>query len=333
MMRALITGGAGFVGSHLAESLLERGWRVIVLDDLSTGSVENIAHLKGHSQFAYVLDSVLNRSLLLELIDSTDVTFHLAAAVGVRLIVERPVHTIETNIKATEIVLELAARKGKPVLLTSTSEVYGKLNKATFNEDDDLILGSTSRSRWCYAASKIIDEFLARAYFKEKKSPSVVIRLFNTIGPRQTGQYGMVVPRFVRRALLGEPIPVFGDGTQRRSFTWVGDVVAAMIRLIDVPEAYGDVFNIGHTEDISIYDLAVLVRRLTDSESAIVRIPYEEAYESGFEDMPRRCPDISKLRRLIGYTPSMGLSEMLRRVIAAEREKLAEAGIVSRVLA
>jgi UDP-glucose 4-epimerase len=333
MTRALITGGAGFVGSHLAEALLERGWRVIVLDDLSTGSVENIAHLKGHSQFAYVLDSVLNRPLLLELIDSTDVTFHLAAAVGVRLIVERPVHTIETNIKATEVVLELAARKGKPVLLTSTSEVYGKLNKATFNEDDDLILGSTSRSRWCYAASKIIDEFLARAYFKERKAPSVVVRLFNTIGPRQTGQYGMVVPRFVRRALLGEPIPVFGDGNQRRSFTWVGDVVEAMIKLIEVPDAYGDVFNIGHCKDIAIYELAILIRSLAGSGSRIIRVPYHEAYEAGFEDMPRRCPDISKVERLIGYAPSMELTEMLRRIIASEREKLAEAGVVSRIWA
>lgn len=329
MNKALITGGAGFVGSHLAEALLERGWRVIILDDLSTGSIENIAHLKGHAHFTYLLDSVLNRPLLLELIDSVDVIFHLAAAVGVRLIIERPVHTIETNIKATEVVLELASRKRKPVLLTSTSEIYGKLNKATFNEDDDLILGPTSRARWCYAASKIIDEFLARAYHKEKGAPNVVVRLFNTIGPRQTGQYGMVVPRFVRRALLGEPLPVFGDGTQRRSFTWVGDVVGAMIKLIELPDAYGEVFNIGHTKDISIYELAVLIRRLTESQSEIVCVPYHEAYESGFEDMARRLPDISKLQRRIGYAPSVELIEMLNRIIVAERERLVQAGLMS----
>jgi UDP-glucose 4-epimerase len=329
MNKALITGGAGFVGSHLAEALLERGWRVIILDDLSTGSIENIAHLKGHAQFSYLLDSVLNRPLLLELIDSVDVVFHLAAAVGVRLIVEQPVHTIETNIKATEVVLELASRKRRPVLLTSTSEIYGKLNKATFNEEDDVILGPTSRARWCYAASKIIDEFLARAYHKEKGAPNVVVRLFNTIGPRQTGQYGMVVPRFVRRALLGEPLPVFGDGTQRRSFTWVGDVVGAMIKLIERPDAYGEVFNIGHTKDISIQELAVLIKRLTASPSGIVYVPYHEAYESGFEDMARRLPDISKLQERIGYAPSMELVEMLNRIIVAERERLVQAGLMS----
>lgn len=325
MTRALITGGAGFVGSHLAEALLERGRRVIVLDDLSTGSIENIAHLKGHPEFTYVLDSVLNRPLLLELIDSVDVIFHLAAAVGVRLIVEHPVETIDTNIKATEVVLDLASRKRKPVLLTSTSEIYGKLNKATFNEEDDVILGPTSRARWCYAASKIIDEFLARAYYKEKGAPNVVVRLFNTIGPRQSGQYGMVVPRFVQRALLGEPIPVFGDGTQRRSFTWVGDVVGAMITLIERPDTYGDVFNIGHTRDIAIYELAVLIRELTGSQSEITYVPYHEAYEAGFEDMARRLPDISKLQRRIGYAPSMELVDMLKRIIVAERERLVQA--------
>jgi UDP-glucose 4-epimerase len=330
MTRALITGGAGFVGSHLAEALLERGWRVIVVDDLSTGSIDNIAHLKGHANFTYVLDTVLNRRLLLELIDSVDVTFHLAAAVGVRLIVERPVHTIQTNIKATEVILELASRKRKPVLLASTSEIYGKLNKPSFNEEDDMILGPTSRARWCYAASKIIDEFLARAYHKENGAPNVVVRLFNTIGPRQTGQYGMVVPRFVRRALLGEPIPVFGDGTQRRSFTWVRDVVGAMIQLIERPDAYGEVFNIGHTKDISIYDLAVLIKRLTGSPSEIVLVPYHEAYESGFEDMARRLPDISKLQQRIGYAPTMELPEMLNRIITAERERLVAAGLMSR---
>ena len=321
MERALITGGAGFVGSHLSEALLERGWAVEVVDDLSTGRIGNISHLKGHPHFSYVLDSVMNRSLMLELVDRADAIFHLAAAVGVRLIVEKPVHTIETNIKATELVLELAARKQKPLLLASTSEVYGKLDKPRFSEDDDVILGPTSRARWCYAASKIIDEFLARAYYKEKGLPTVVVRLFNTIGPRQTGQYGMVVPRFVRHALAGQPIPVYGDGTQRRSFTWVGDVVGAMLALIEHPEARGEVFNIGHTKEISILDLAALVKRLAGSRSDIVLVPYEEAYEAGFEDMRRRVPDISKIQRLIGYQPALDLPEMLERLIADERER------------
>ena len=321
MSRALITGGAGFIGSHLAEALLERGWTVEVVDDLSTGSIENISHLKGHPHFAYTLDTVMNRSLMLELVDRADVIFHLAAAVGVRLIVEKPVHTIETNIKATELILELAARKRRPLLLASTSEVYGKLDKPRFSEDDDVILGPTSKSRWCYAASKMIDEFLARAYFKEHGLPTVVARLFNTIGPRQTGQYGMVVPRFVRLALAGQPIPVYGDGTQRRSFTWVGDVVGAMLALIAHPQAYGEVFNIGHTKEISIYDLAVLVKKMTGSASEIVLVPYEQAYEAGFEDMARRAPDISKIQRLIGYRPMLDLPEILERVIAYERER------------
>jgi len=321
MSRALITGGAGFIGCHLSEVLLERGWTVGVVDDLSTGSIENIGHLKGHPHFSYVLDSVMNRSLMLEEVDRADVIFHLAAAVGVRLIVERPVQTIETNIKATELILELAARKQKPLLLASTSEVYGKLDKPTFNEDDDLILGPTSRARWCYAASKIIDEFLARAYYKEKGLPTVIVRLFNTIGPRQTGQYGMVVPRFVRLALAGKAIPVYGDGTQRRSFTWVGDVIDAMVALIENPKAYGEVFNIGHTEEISIYDLAALVKQMTRSASEIVLVPYEDAYGAGFEDMPRRLPDITKIQQLVGYRPVLELPEMLERVIAYERER------------
>ncbi len=323
MTRALITGGAGFIGSHLSEALLERGSTVEVIDDLSTGSIENINHLKGHPHFAYVLDNVMNRSLMLEVVDRADVIFHLAAAVGVRLIVEKPVYTIETNIKATELMLELAARKRRPLLLASTSEVYGKLDKPKFSEDDDVILGPTSRARWCYAASKMIDEFLARAYFKEKGLPVVVARLFNTIGPRQTGQYGMVVPRFVRLALAGRPIPVYGDGTQCRSFTWVGDVVGAMLGLIEHPQAHGEVFNIGHTQEISIRDLAALVKTMTNSSSEIILVPYEEAYETGFEDMPRRAPDISKIQRLIGYRPMLDLPEMLERVIAYERERAA----------
>jgi len=321
-MRALITGGAGFIGSHLAEALLERDWRVEIIDDLSTGSIRNIEHLKGHPYFSYVLDTVMNRPLMMELVDRADVVFHLAAAVGVRLIVEAPVRTIETNIKATEVVLELAAKKKKPVLLSSTSEVYGKLNKEKFSEEDDLVLGPTSRSRWCYAASKIIDEFLAKAYWKEQGLPTVVVRLFNTIGPRQTGQYGMVVPRFVRQALLRQPITVYGNGRQRRSFTWVGDVVEAMIRLIQEPRAYGEVFNVGHTEDISIYELACLVKEMTGSDSEIVFVPYDQAYEKGFEDMPRRLPDLSKIQALIGYRPTLTLQEMLERIIAYEREQL-----------
>ena len=322
MPRALITGGAGFIGCHLAEALLERGWSVGAVDDLPTGSIENISHLKGHPHFLYVLDSVMNRSLMLEEVDRADVIFHLAAAVGVRLIVEKPVHTIETNIKATELMLELATGKRKPLLLASTSEVYGKLDKPKFSEDDDVILGPTSRARWCYAASKIIDEFLARAYFKEKGLPTVIVRLFNTIGPRQTGQYGMVVPRFVRLALAGEPITVYGDGTQGRSFTWVGDVIGAMLTLIEYPKAYGEVFNIGHTKEISIYDLAVLVKTMTGSGSEIQFIPYEQAYEAGFEDMQRRLPDTTKLRKLIGYRPTLDLGNMLEAIIASQKAEL-----------
>jgi nucleoside-diphosphate-sugar epimerase len=325
MTSALITGGAGFVGSHLSEALLERGWKVEIVDDLSTGSIENISHLKGHPRFAYLLDTVMNRPLMLELVDRADMIFHLAAAVGVRMVVERPVHTIETNIKATELVLELAAKKHRPVLLASTSEVYGRLDKPTFNEEDDLVLGPTSRSRWCYAASKIIDEFLAKAYFQERGLPTVIVRLFNTIGPRQTGQYGMVVPRFVCKALAGEPIPVYGDGTQRRSFTWVGDVVNAMIALIQHRQVYGEVFNIGHTKEISVYELAVLVKKMTGSDSEIRLVPYEEAYEAGFEDMRRRLPDISKIQRIISYEPTLKLGQILERVITFQRNQIGHA--------
>ena len=319
--RALITGGAGFVGSHLAEALLSGGWRVDVIDDLSTGSIANIEHLKGHDRFTYVIDTAMNKSLMAELVDQADSVFHLAAAVGVRLIIEEPVRTIETNIKLTEIVLELAAKKKKRVLVASTSEVYGKLDNHAFNEDDDLVLGPTSKVRWCYAASKIIDEFLALAYARERGLPVTVVRLFNTIGPRQTGQYGMVVPRFVGQALRGAPITVYGDGSQRRSFTWVGDVVDAMIALIQHPGAVGEVLNIGHTKEISICDLARLVKDLTGSDSEIVLVPFEEAYEEGFEDMPRRLPDFSKLERLIGYWPSRDLPEILTSVIEHIREK------------
>jgi UDP-glucose 4-epimerase len=319
--RALITGGAGFVGSHLAEVLLERGWWVEVIDDLSTGSITNIEHLKGHERFSYFIDTVMNKPLTAELVDRADTIFHLAAAVGVRLIVEQPVRTIETNIKATELVLELARKKSRKVLVASSSEVYGKNSSHAFSEDDDVVLGPTSKVRWCYAASKMIDEFLALAYAREHGLPVTVLRLFNTIGPRQTGQYGMVVPRFVEQALKGLPITVYGDGTQRRSFTWVGDVVDAMIAVSQHPGAVGEVVNVGHSEEISIYDLAVLVRELTGSKSEIVLVPFEQAYEAGFEDMPRRLPDISKLERLIGYQPTLDLPQMLIAIaehIAAE---------------
>jgi UDP-glucose 4-epimerase len=333
MWKALITGGAGFVGAHLAEVLLEHGHQVQIIDDLSTGSMQNIAHLKNHSRFSYILDSVMNRPLMLESVDQADVVFHLAAAVGVRLIVEQPVRTIETNIKATELVLELCARKQKPVLISSTSEVYGKLDQLCFSEEDNLVLGPTSRARWCYAASKIIDEFLARAYFREKGLPTVIVRLFNTIGPRQTGQYGMVVPRFVSQALLDECITVYGDGTQRRSFTWVGDVVNAMMDLIVHPGAYGEVFNIGHSKDITIYELAILVKEMTGSRSQIRFVPYAEAYQEGFEDMPRRLPDISKLQRLIAYQPSLDLPDMLARIIPYHRQELVCRGAGARPIA
>ena len=327
MARALITGGAGFIGSHLADALIEQGWEVDIIDDLSTGSIRNIAHLKGHPRFHYVIDSVLNRPLMLELIDQADVVFHLAAVVGVKRIVENPVHTIATNIKTTEIVLELCAHKRRPVLLTSTSEVYGKLVKARFHEEDDLVLGATTKFRWSYAASKIIDEFLARAYYLQHNLPTVIVRLFNTIGPRQTGRYGMVVPRFVRQALQNQPITVYGDGTQRRSFTWVGDVVQALIRLIQESRAYGEIFNIGHTKDISILDLARLIKQMTQSTSEIVFIPYEEAYRPGFEDMQRRMPDLRKIQTLIGYQPTLDLPQMLEQIIEYERRRLSLVGL------
>lgn len=315
-MRVLITGGAGFVGSHLAEALLDRGDEVFVLDNLSTGAIENVAHLKSNPKFHYTIDSVTNEPLLAELIDRADVVVHLAAAVGVKLIVEAPVHTIETNVHGTEVVLKHAAKKKKLVLIASTSEVYGKSAAVPFREDADLVLGPSDKHRWAYACSKLIDEFLALAYWKERKLPIIIVRLFNTVGPRQTGQYGMVIPNFVQQALAGRPITVFGDGTQSRSFTYVGDVVRAMVALIDEPRAIGQVFNIGNGSEISIGDLAEKIRALTGSRSEIVRIPYDEAYEAGFEDMPRRVPDISKVRTLVGYAPTVELDEILTRVIA-----------------
>ena len=316
-MRVLITGGAGFVGSHLAEALLDRGDDVSVIDDLSTGSIDNIAHLKTNPTFHYTIDTVTNEPLLAELIDRCDTVIHLAAAVGVKLIVEQPVRTIETNVHGTEVVLKIANKKKKLVLIASTSEVYGKSTVVPFTEDADLVLGPTSKHRWAYACSKMIDEFLALAYWKERKLPVIIVRLFNTVGPRQTGQYGMVVPNFVQQALAGQPITVFGDGTQSRSFTYVGDVVRAVVALINEPRAVGDVFNIGNGTEITIGDLALRIKQMTGSQSPIVRIPYDQAYEAGFEDMPRRVPDIAKIRALVGYEPTVELDEILTRVIAS----------------
>ena len=314
-MKVFITGGAGFVGSHLAERLLQQGHEVRVLDNLSTGSIDNIAHLKGQRGFTYTIDTITNEPVLAEMIDHSDVVFHLAAAVGVKLIVEQPVHTIETNVHGTEVVLKHANKKKKLVFILSTSEVYGKSTDVPFREAQDLVLGPTAKHRWAYACSKMIDEFLALAYWKERKLPVVIVRLFNTVGPRQTGQYGMVLPTFVRQALAGQPITVFGDGTQSRSFTYVGDVVDALIRLAQEPRAIGEVFNIGNVGEVSISELAEKVKQMTGSSSPIQMVPYDEAYEAGFEDMPRRVPDISKIRALIGYEPKMSLDQIITTVI------------------
>jgi UDP-glucose 4-epimerase len=314
-MRALITGGAGFVGSHLADHLLSGGHEVFILDNLSTGSMDNIVHLKPHPAFHYTIDDVTNEGVLAELIDRADVVFHLAAAVGVKLIVEAPVHTIETNVHGTEIVLKHANKKKKLVVIASTSEVYGKSVDVPFHEDADLVMGPTRKHRWAYACSKAIDEFLALAYWKEKRLPVIIVRLFNTVGPRQTGQYGMVIPNFVRQAMAGQPITVHGDGTQSRSFTYVGDVVGALAALVQEPAAVGQVFNIGNPDEITIGDLAQKIRTMTGSSSPIVFVPYEQAYEAGFEDMPRRVPDISKIQSLIGFRPTVQLDDILSSVI------------------
>ena len=326
-MRILITGGAGFIGSHLTEALLDNKHQVHVLDDLSTGSIDNIAHLKGRPGFQYTIDTVFNDSLVAELVDRADVIFHLAAAVGVKLIVQDPVHTIETNVHGTEVILRHAAKKKKLVFIASTSEVYGKSAQVPFREDADLVMGATTRHRWAYACSKALDEFLALAYGKQKKLPVIVVRFFNTVGPRQTGQYGMVVPTFVRQALAGEQITVFGDGTQSRSFTYVGDVVWALQRLMVEPRAIGQVFNVGNPEEVTIEGLANKIRSLTGSRSPIVKIPYDQAYEAGFEDMPRRVPDLGKIKDLIGYEPKVGLQEIIERVVADFRNRLNVSGL------
>jgi len=321
MTRFLITGGAGFIGSHLTELLLEQGHRVTILDDLSTGAIENVREFKSDPSFEYVIDTAANLKLVAELVDEADAVYHLAAAVGVELIVESPVRTIETNVHCTEVVLSQAAKKRKPVLVASTSEVYGKSLALPFREDGDLVMGSTVKGRWSYACSKAIDEFLALAYWKERKLPTVVVRLFNTVGPRQTGQYGMVVPKFVKAALAERDLHVHGDGTQTRCFCHVGDTVRALAELMTDERHYGEVYNVGSTEEISVAGLAQRVIEITGSSSRAVTIPYDEAYEEGFEDMMRRVPDIAKIGTALGWAPTRSLEEILADVLAHETTK------------
>jgi UDP-glucose 4-epimerase len=318
-VKFLITGGAGFIGSHLADELLSRGHHVHALDDLSTGSIANIRHLKGDPRFEYTIESCSLNSVVAELVDDADVVYHLAAAVGVRLIVESPVSAIETNVHGTEIVLRHASKKRRPVFIASTSEVYGKSAALPFRESGDLVLGATHLGRWSYACSKAIDEFLALAHHRERGLPIVVGRLFNTVGPRQTGAYGMVIPTFVRQALAERPITVFGDGTQQRCFCHVKDVVRALADLMSTDEHFGEVLNIGSREEVSIMELAHRVKEMTASSSDIVTIPYEEAYEEGFEDMHRRVPDTSKLEAAIGWEQTLTLNDILEDVLAGVR--------------
>ena len=320
-MRYLITGGAGFIGSHLAERLLEQEAKVAILDNLSTGSMENIRHLKGFENLEYHLDGIENQQLLAELVDDADVIFHFAAAVGVKLIVESPVRTIETNVNGTQLILEAASKKKKLLLLASTSEVYGKNTNVPFHEDSDLVLGPTTKGRWSYAASKALDEFLALAYWKERRQPVIVVRFFNTVGPRQTGRYGMVLPNFVQRALENEPIEVYGDGKQSRCFCDVRDTVEALLRLIPLPHAIGEVINIGNTEEVTIDNLAKMVKQRTNSSSPVHYVPYDKAYEPGFEDMMRRVPCIDKLHSLTGFRPQTSLTDIIDRVSAYYRQK------------
>jgi nucleoside-diphosphate-sugar epimerase len=320
-LRYLITGGAGFIGSHLAERLLARGDRVVLLDNLSTGSMDNIRHLKTSGQMEYHLDNIENLQLLAELVDDADIIVHLAAAVGVKLIVESPVRTIETNVNGTQRILEAACKKRKLVLTASTSEVYGKNTNVPFHEDADLVLGPTTKGRWSYAASKALDEFLALSYWKEKKLPVIVVRLFNTVGPRQTGRYGMVLPNFVKQALDNEPIRVYGNGQQSRCFCDVRDTVEGLIRLMDTDRSIGEVVNVGNTEEITIEGLAKLVKKRTSSSSSIEFVPYDQAYEPGFEDMMRRVPCVDKLQALTGFRPETSLNEIIDRVTAFFRQK------------
>jgi UDP-glucose 4-epimerase len=323
-MKALITGGAGFIGSHLCDRLLEAGHKVTAIDDLSTGRLENIAHLEGAPGFQFVHETIMQEVVMDRLVSECDVIYHLASAVGVELIVSRPVEVIERCILGTEVVLKTAHRYKKKVLITSTSEVYGKNQRVPFSEDDDRTLGPTTKSRWSYSCSKAIDEFLALAYHKEKHLPVVIVRLFNTVGPRQTGQYGMVVPRFIQQALAGKALTVYGDGNQQRCFGYVGDIVGALTALMEHPGAIGKIFNIGNTEEVSILQLAERVIKLTNSESKIQMIPYDVAYEAGFEDMARRIPDISRVSSLIGYKPTVKLDEIIERIANHFRETAPE---------
>jgi len=318
-MRALITGGAGFIGSHLADRLLERGDQVVLLDDLSTGRLSNIEHLDGNPDAEFVLGSILNADLVDHVVSRVDVIYHLAAAVGVNLIVERPLESLMTNIRGTETVVEKAHKYGKRILVTSTSEIYGKNTSDSLSEDDDRILGSPLKSRWSYSEAKAIDEILAYTYWREKGLETVIVRLFNTVGPRQTGSYGMVVPRFVSQALRNEPITVFGDGTQTRCFCYVGDVVTGLVALSEHPEAFGKVFNLGGVEEVSISDLARRVIERSGSSSQVEFIPYDVAYEEGFEDMERRVPDNTRARELVGFAPTASLDDIIERVIADQK--------------
>lgn len=322
-MKVFITGGAGFIGSHVADALIDRGDTVLILDDLSTGSMENIDHLVGRDGFEYRIGSATDVPLVSELVDRCDVTIHLAAAVGVKLIVEKPVHTIETNVRATEVVLGAAAKKQKLVVLASTSEVYGKGIKIPFSEEDDLKLGSTSHSRWAYACSKALDEWLALAYYREKHVPVIVTRFFNTVGPRQTGRYGMVLPTFVSQAVAGEPITVYGTGEQSRCFGHVRDAIDAVFKLMDTEAAIGQVVNVGTDREVTIRQLAEMVRDAAGSQSDIVHIPYAEAYAEGFEDLERRVPDVQKLERMTGFRFSRSLEQIVEEVVADARSRLA----------
>ena len=313
-MKVLITGGAGFIGSHLTDALLEQDHHVTIIDDLSTGRMENFTHVRNHPNFHFAIETIMNETVMDRLVSECDVIYHLASAVGVELIVSSPVEVIERCVLGSETVLKIANRYKRKVLITSTSEVYGKSTKVPFCEDDDRLLGPTTKSRWSYSCSKAIDEFLALAYFKEKGLPIVIVRLFNTVGPRQTGQYGMVVPRFVKQALEGRELTVYGDGTQSRCFGFVGDVVGALMKLMNHPQAVGQIFNIGNTQEVTIMELAQRVLAITSSQSKIKLVPYEEAYEQGFEDMARRVPDLTKIKTLIGYEPKVDLDGIISRM-------------------